>query len=147
MGQSRPVTSDPNSTKRLVVLIDDHAPTLRVMSRLLRGDGADVVTFDSGQAALAWLKATPTKPSLILLDIMMPELDGFAVLEQLRLMPEAAGIPVVMISARADEQCQDRSRGLGAQDYWIKGTFDPASLWKMTAKHLSVADVGEAETH
>ena len=83
--------------KKGVLVIDDDLPTLETLELMLQVSGYQVWT--SGYARDAMRLAQQHKPDVILLDLMMPEADGFKVQEQLRTHPETARIPIVLISA------------------------------------------------
>jgi CheY-like chemotaxis protein len=122
----------------VVLVVDDHRDTCRLLARLLRAEGFDAVMLESGEAALAFARDGARKPSLVLLDIMMPQMNGFETLEQLRTTP-ASDVPVIMLTAISDDEHQQRARDLGAADYWVKGTFDPGQLGQMVRRHLGGA--------
>jgi len=98
--------------------VDDEDDILQFLELVLREKGYDVVTAASGQEALT--RAQIEKPDLVLLDIMMPQMDGWEVLKLLRVDDETADIPVAMLSARTE--AKDRVQGLqeGAIDYICK---------------------------
>jgi CheY-like chemotaxis protein len=122
----------------VVLIVDDHRDTCRLLARLLRTEGFDPVTVESGQAAVDFARATERKPAVVLLDVMMPVMNGFETLERLRATP-AGGVPVIMLTAITDEEQRQRAAELGAADYWVKGTFDPAALGEMIRRHLPSA--------
>jgi two-component system, sensor histidine kinase and response regulator len=101
----------------LVLSVDDERHNLTLMERILRNE-CRVISVANGQAALDTLKQAPF--DLILLDIMMPQMDGLTTLDYIRSNPATADIPVILISALADGQ--DVARGLeaGANDYITK---------------------------
>jgi two-component system OmpR family response regulator len=113
-------------TKRRVLVVDDEENVTHLVSSALRFDGFETVTADSGTAALA--KVAETDPDLVVLDVMMPGLDGLGVLQNLR----AAGsqIPVIFLTAR--DAATDRISGLraGADDYVVK----PFSIEELLAR-------------
>ena len=115
------------SAKKILV-VDDEADILHFLELVLKERGYEVVTAGTGQQALA--DARTHVPNLILLDIMMPQMDGWEVLRLLRVDSRTAGIPVAMISARTD--AKDRVMGLqeGALDYICK----PFSLEDLLSK-------------
>jgi CheY-like chemotaxis protein len=76
-------------------------------------------------------------PPTVLLDIMMPEMNGFETLEQLRSTP-LGKVPVITLTAVSDDEHRQRASELGAVDYWVKGTFDFAQLGQMVRKHIAV---------
>lgn len=80
-----------------VLVIDDNDTTRQMLRRLLEGEGCGVTQAENGRVALAQMAST--MPDLILLDLMMPEMDGFAFLDELRKKPEYAAVPVVVVTA------------------------------------------------
>ena len=104
--------------KKKILVVDDEDDILQFLELVLREKGYDVVTAASGQEALT--RAQMEKPDLVLLDIMMPQMDGWEVLKLLRVDEETAQIPVAMLSARTE--AKDRVQGLqeGAVDYICK---------------------------
>jgi CheY-like chemotaxis protein len=116
-----------------VLIVDDHRDTGRLLTRFLRANGREAVAVDNGLAALAFVGAS--RPSLVLLDVMMPEMDGFETLSRLRQLPGAADLPVVMFTALGDEESRQRAAELGAIDYLVKGSFDPRRLMELLAEH------------
>lgn len=113
-------------TKRKVLVVDDEENVVHLIASALRFDGFDAVTADNGQTALS--AVAEHAPDLIVLDVMMPGLDGHAVLQHLR----AAGstIPVIFLTAR--DTANDRVSGLraGADDYVVK----PFSVEELLAR-------------
>ena len=111
-----------------ILIVDDEDDILRFLDLVLREKGYGVATATGGQEALT--KAQLERPDLILLDIMMPQMDGWEVLKLLRVDEETAAIPVAMLSARTE--ARDRVQGLqeGAVDYICK----PFSLQELIGK-------------
>jgi len=101
-----------------ILAVDDEVDILQLIEMTLISDGFEVITASNGIEALE--KARIHMPDLILLDLMMPEMDGFEVIENLKQAPEMRDIPVVMLTARA--QAHERIEGLsaGADDYIVK---------------------------
>jgi PAS domain S-box-containing protein len=112
-----PVNDDDSSTRARVLVADDNADMRNYVRRLL-GDRYHVTVAADGKEALAGAKKHP--PTLILSDVMMPEMDGFALLRAVRADPVLAGIPVVLLSARAGEEATLDGIRAGADDYLIK---------------------------
>jgi signal transduction histidine kinase len=126
-----------------VILADDNADMRDYVSRLLSGQ-YDVAAVPDGLAALA--AARSRRPDLILADVMMPLLDGFGLLRELRRDPDLSGVPVVLLSARAGEEARVEGWGAGADDYLVK-PFSARELLARVESHLSLAQVrreGEA---
>jgi DNA-binding response OmpR family regulator len=109
--------SDTMSHRKILV-VDDEADILSFLELVLKERGYDVLTASGGRDAIE--KARAAHPDLVLLDIMMPQMDGWEVLKLLRLDDGTAQIPVAMVSARTDPK--DRVQGLqeGAVDYICK---------------------------
>ena len=101
------------------VLVIEDQPQMRTnLALLLQLNGYEVATAENGRAGLAAVHAT--KPDLILCDVMMPELDGYGVLEALRQDDETVGIPFIFLTAKGDKREQRTGMNLGADDYLTK---------------------------
>ncbi|MBW2038434.1 MAG: Flp pilus assembly complex ATPase component TadA [Deltaproteobacteria bacterium] len=108
-----------NSTvKPLILVIDNNHDQLRLMERLLTSNGYNVICADSGLKGLEIVKTN--KPDLILLDVMMPRMDGYEVCSRLQKNSETAYIPVIFITALGEEQDKARAFSVGAVDYLVK---------------------------
>jgi DNA-binding response OmpR family regulator len=118
--------------RRKILVVDDEDDILNFLELVLHEKGYDVVTASGGQDALT--RAQIEKPDLVLLDIMMPQMDGWEVLRLLRVDEETSQIPVAMLSARTE--AKDRVQGLqeGAVDYICK----PFSLSELLSKIESI---------
>lgn len=108
-----------------ILIVDDDLETLRLVGIMLQRQGYAIVAANSGAQAISMAKAE--LPDLILLDIMMPDMDGYEVARQLRADPELAQIPILMFTAK--NQVEDKVTGYeaGADDYLTKPTH-PAEL-------------------
>jgi len=94
----QPRSGVPDARRRSVLVVDDDDAIREVMAEVLRDEGYDVACAGNGEEALAELRK-PSPPDLVLLDLMMPVMSGWEVLEHIQLNPELAGIPVVVVSA------------------------------------------------
>ena len=114
---------------KLQILYADDEPDIREVATLsLQIDPEiEVRAVESGAAALSLLDAGEFEPDLILLDVMMPDLDGPGVLQRLRTRPGFGATPVVFITARAQVSDRERLMALGAAGVITK-PFDPLSL-------------------
>lgn len=108
----------------VVLAVDDQPQNLRLLDAVLSPKGYRVVTAESGARALDLLGSDP--PDLVLLDIMMPDMDGYEVCERIRANPRTAFLPVVMITASGD-QAKLRAIHAGADDF-VNKPFDQAEL-------------------
>lgn len=119
---TRPTPPIPD---RPILVVDDDAKIVRLVRTYLERDGFAVVTAADGPAALQAIETH--RPALVVLDLMLPELDGRAVIRAVRRDEEAAATPILMLSARGTTM--DRIAGLedGADDYLPK-PFSPAEL-------------------
>ena len=108
-----------------ILVVDDNEDNRDMLARRLRRQGYEVHTAPGGRAALAALQAGPV--DLVLLDVMMPDLDGYAVLQQIKSDPALRDIPVLMISALDELDSVVRCIQLGAEDYLSK-PFEPVLL-------------------
>jgi two-component system chemotaxis sensor kinase CheA len=112
---------------RAKVLVVDDALTVRELQRsILERGGYDVLTASDGLEAMAILAEGPV--DLVLTDVEMPRMDGFALTEAIRGHPARGNVPVLILTSRANEE--DRQRGLeaGADGYIVKSAFNEAAL-------------------
>ncbi len=112
------LTSDSDTLKQNILIVDDHPESLRLLSQILSQRGYKVRPTRDGKLALNFARATP--PDLILLDIMMPEINGYEVCEQLKACPETKDIPVIFISALHELFDKVKAFSMGAVDYITK---------------------------
>jgi len=114
-------------TEKSVLFVDDNPLNRKLMTDLLRALGCQVHCVASGAQALARIAEMP--PALILLDIMMPEMDGFEVVRRLKSKPATRAIPVVVISALDDEGSRSRLLAAGVDSLLTK----PIDRWQLKA--------------
>jgi DNA-binding response OmpR family regulator len=127
--------------KKKILIVDDEEDILHFLELVLREKGYDVVTAANGHEALT--TAQIERPDLVLLDIMMPQMDGWEVLKLLRIDDDTADIPVAMLSARTE--AKDRVQGLqeGAVDYICKPFSLAELLVKIETIFGAAADAGK----
>lgn len=128
------------SAKPCILVVDDEPETLELLSLHLRQAGFDVITTEDGTRALRQARAQ--LPQLIVLDLMLPETDGLEVCKRLRRDPATAGIPILMLTARATEVDRVLGLELGADDYVTK-PFSPRELVLRVRKLLERKGPGE----
>lgn len=123
------------AVKPHIVLADDNTDMLAYVKRLLL-PYYDVTAVPNGAAALAAIEQRPT--DLVLTDVMMPGLDGLALLEHLRQDPKTRTVPVIMLSARAGEEASIEGLAAGADDYLVK-PFSARELLARIRSNLAMA--------
>jgi DNA-binding response OmpR family regulator len=136
------ITNGMATTRTRVLVIDDEAP-IRLLCRVnLEAEGMQVLEAADGPAGLE--KARAEGPDVVLLDVMMPGLDGWRVAEELLDDPRTESIPIVFLTARAE--LRDRARGidLGGIDYVTK-PFNPVELAPLVRDLLDRVARGERD--
>jgi PAS domain S-box-containing protein len=123
--------------RHCILVADDNADMREYVARLL-SHRYEVVAVPDGRAALEAVKEG--RPDLVLCDVMMPRLNGFELLQQLRADPRTAAIPVILLSARAGEEAHEEGLSVGADDYLIK-PFSARELLARVGAHLEMARV------
>ena len=102
-----------------VLIVEDDPDVVALVKRWLERDGHEVEHAADGVAAAKALARYPM-PQLVLLDVMLPKVDGFEVLRQIRAAPRTQGLPVVMVTSFSRDRDAARGRELGATDYVVK---------------------------
>ena len=127
--------------QKRILVVDDDADLVEILCFNLKKAGYAVGTAGNGVEALR--KARSLSPDLILLDLMLPELDGFAVCEILRRNAATASIPVIMLTALSSELARVAGLGTGADDYMTK-PFSPRRVIARAEELLNRATIAEA---
>jgi len=112
--------------KQKILIVDDEEVLRRIYSDRLTFEGFDVDTAADGEEALNKIKTAP--PRLILLDILMPKINGLQVLEHLNTNAELKKIPVIILSNVANDENIKKALSLGARDYLLKTNFSPNEI-------------------
>lgn len=105
-------------TKKKILLVEDDAALANVYKTRLEMEGFDVRHVDNGELALT--SAVEFLPDLIVLDVMMPKINGFDVLDLIRTTPETMNMRVVMLTALSQAKDKERAESLGVDDYLVK---------------------------
>ncbi len=116
-----------------ILIVDDELVSRRKLQRIMESQGYQTVVVDNGPAAL--VEAARISPDVILLDISMPDMDGFDVCRQLKMNPEVAPVPVLFISGLAETAVKNRAFSAGAVDYVTK-PFQRDEVLARVATHL-----------
>ncbi len=119
-----------------ILIVDDSVVSMSHLKKILERAGYGVHTASSGLEALDIIGTL--KPDIILLDIMMPEMDGFAVMEELRKNKETWAVPVLFLTGNDDQESKMRAFDLGAVDYIVK-PFNPQEVKARVRVHLKIA--------
>ncbi|ALJ38329.1 response regulator [Azospirillum brasilense] len=122
----------PAVPKATILIVDDAPDNLKLLSGLLK-DSYKVKVANNGRKALEIAAASPA-PDLILLDVVMPEMDGYEVCAALKDGPGTRNIPVIFLTGRADEVDRQRGFAMGAVDYIAKPIDPPAVLRRVAAR-------------
>jgi DNA-binding response OmpR family regulator len=117
----------------MVLIVDDNKEAVELLKDRLEFENFVVETAHNGEDAL--IKAHQFDPGVILLDVMMPEMDGIEVLRQLKADKKTEHIPVIMLTAKSGFADMDKALELGAVSYEVK-PYNPEKLLKKIAKHI-----------
>ncbi|MCX6073578.1 MAG: PleD family two-component system response regulator [Campylobacterales bacterium] len=113
------MNSQTDTIKPIILIVDDTPMNIQVLSKMLNST-YDVRIATRGDKALEIARSKKYKPDLILLDIMMPEMDGYEVCRQLKSNSDTAAIPVIFVTAKSEIEDETKGFSLGAVDYIIK---------------------------
>jgi two-component system alkaline phosphatase synthesis response regulator PhoP len=123
----------PIKAKQKILIIDDEPDLLETVCSSLEENGYSVTTASNGEEGFK--KAGEERPELILLDIMMPKMDGYELLDKFKRTRGLWDIPVVMVTAKSESRSILRSQELRASDYLIK-PFDANKLLSMVRRYI-----------
>jgi adenylate cyclase len=129
-----------NEEKKLILLVDDAPANIQVAREILK-DSYKIRVATSGAKALELVDVVP-RPDLILLDIMMPEMDGYEVCTRLKAGTETRDIPVIFLTAMTEAKDETRGFGVGAVDY-IHKPFSPPVVLARVQTHLNLRETRE----
>lgn len=122
-------------TPKRILLVEDDDALANVYVTRLQAEGFDVRRINNGEEAVATVMSF--QPDLVLLDIMMPKVSGFDVLDRLRRTPETAKTKVIMLTALSQESDRLRAEQLGVDDYLVKSQVVIADVVDRIRQHLS----------
>lgn len=117
-----------------ILVVDDEPPIVRLMEFILARQGHEMLIAVNGEEALDKVRAH--RPDLVLLDIMMPRIDGYEVARTLRADPATQHLPIIMLSAKAQEEDIQKGMDVGVNEYITK-PFSPDQLVTVVGDYLS----------
>ena len=123
---------------KTILIAEDEEDLREMYTVALSGGGFEVLQAKNGKEVFEWLEKVQGKVDLILLDIVMPEMDGFESLEDLKKDEKYQKIPVVVSTNLDNDEDRAQAMGLGAKDYFVKSRHTPAELVAHIKKTLSV---------
>ena len=121
-------------TGKHILIVDDASDILALLADFFEGEGYSVSLAQNGLEALNFLKAATILPDLILLDLMMPEIDGYQFRAEQQKNPKFSSIPVVIMTA--DGHIQTKSSSIQAQGFLKKPFKDPDTILQAVQVHL-----------
>lgn len=131
-----PAATTNTKTPKKILLVEDDDSLASVYTMRLEAEGFNVRRVPNGEDALA--AAIEYRPDLVLLDVMMPKVSGFDVLDILRNTPETSNAKIVMLTALSQDTDKQKATSLGADDYLVKSQVVIADVIERIKHHLGV---------
>ena len=125
-----------NGQKKKILLVEDDMALSAVYRWRLEIEGFDVREANNGEDALS--ATVEYRPDLILLDVMMPKISGFDVLDILRNTPETANVRIIMLTALSQPKDKERAESLGVDDYLVKSQVVIGDVVARVKHHLGI---------
>ena len=125
-----------NGQKKKILLVEDDMALSAVYRSRLEIEGFDVREANNGEDALS--ATVEYRPDLILLDVMMPKISGFDVLDILRNKPETANVRIIMLTALSQPKDKERAERLGVDDYLVKSQVVIGDVVARVKHHLGI---------
>ena len=125
-----------NGQKKKILLVEDDMALSAVYRSRLEIEGFDVREANNGEDALS--ATVEYRPDLILLDVMMPKISGFDVLDILRTTPETANVRIIMLTALSQPKDKERAESLGVDDYLVKSQVVIGDVVARVKHHLGI---------
>jgi DNA-binding response OmpR family regulator len=136
MDTNPPANFEPPKHPKKILLVEDDAALANVYLTRLQAEGFDVHVVGNGEEALA--TALSYHPDLVVLDVMMPKVSGFDVLDIFRNTPETANLKIIMLTALSQDADRQRAESLGVDEYLVKSQVAIADVIGRIKAHLGV---------
>lgn len=120
---------------KIILIVEDDEVLLRALYVFFHGSEYTIATASDGETAVNMTQRL--KPDIVLLDLLLPKMDGFRYLEIIKSMPDFKDMPVIVLSNLGGKNDIDRAKALGAQDYFIKADVQLEKLAEIVKKALS----------
>jgi two-component system, chemotaxis family, sensor kinase CheA len=131
--QGPAVTAEPRATRRRRILVIDDSVTTRLLEQsILESAGYEVELAASGEEGLEKILKSP--PSLIIVDVEMPGMNGLEFVRRLRATPSLPALPIIMVSSLASDEMRRRGKDAGVSAYIVKGEFDQQGFLDTVAR-------------
>ncbi len=127
---------EQKNSKHTIMIIEDDMFVMDIYKTKLGKEGFGVILAENGLEGLKKLEKGEAIPDLILLDIMMPYMDGLSFLRKIREIEKFKKIPVIMLTNLSQKEEIHEGLGLGARDYLIKSHFTPSEVMEKVKKYL-----------
>ena len=126
----------PQTEKPTVLIVEDDEVLLRALYLLFHSGQYTIASATDGESALKMTERL--KPDLVLLDLLLPKLNGFDYLKDVKSNPVLKSIPVIVLSNLGDKDSLEKAKSLGAADYFVKSNTDLATLAEKVKKYLKI---------
>lgn len=124
----------PTKTKKTILIAEDDDVLMRALYLLFHRGEYTIASAGDGEVALKMTERL--KPDLVLLDLLMPKMNGFDYLRGVKSNPSLKNIPVIVLSNLGDKDDIEKAKGLGAEDYFIKSNTDLSTLFEKVKNKL-----------
>ncbi len=121
-------------TKNKILIVEDDAMISAMYKSKFEADGFKILVAVDGANGLELAKKE--KPNIIMMDIIMPRMDGFSVLSKLKKTGQTKNIPVIMLTNLGTDEDKDKAKKLGVVDYLVKANLTPAQISEKIKKYL-----------
>jgi len=124
----------PKQIKNILIVEDEETISAMYKAKLEESGNFKVFTADNGVLGLETAKKE--KPDIVMLDVILPQIDGFAVLEELKKSNSTKNIPVIMLTNLGTDEDKEKGKKLGAADYLVKASLTPAQVEEKIKQYL-----------